>query len=82
VWLAPFINCCTAIYLIWLAYNQLPPSCRGSILPASSLIAVPPFLIWLVHFLIAMPSHLHLAHHCWLAHRNVFIGLAHLLIHS
>ncbi len=55
-----FVNCCAAIYLIWLAYNQLP-SYHGSVLLASLFIAVSPFHIWLAHFLIALSSHLHLA---------------------
>ena len=44
-----FVECCAAIYLIWLAYNQLP-SCHGSIFQASLFIAVLPFHIWLAHF--------------------------------
>ncbi len=52
-----FIICCAPIYIIWLPYSQLPSWCC-LLLPPFLFIVVLPFLILLVHFLIAVPSHL------------------------
>ncbi len=60
-----FVICCTTIYIIWLADDWLP-SYPDLILPASTFIAVLPFLIWLVNF--------------WLLWSHICIWLAPLLV--